>query len=224
MASGISISPTSNFAKEITSLFETLRPAFIVETGTHVGTGTTTIIANALRTFKILSAFYSIECNPVNVKLARANLTQSGLSPYVEILTGLSLPSSLLPSEADIERDYKTSAWPDGVVIDYYPETRAKQYHDESSFSNETDDLLGGVLALFNGRPCFILLDSAGHLGWLEFKYVLSKLTGQCYLALDDIYHCKHYKSFELIQTDPRFEVVASSREKYGFCIARFTP
>jgi hypothetical protein len=61
-------------------------------------------------------------------------------------------------------------------------------------------------------------------MGHVEFEYVLPLLRGTCHIALDDIYHVKHYRSFKQVQSDPRFELVGVSEEKFGFCIARFTP
>ncbi|GAH97755.1 unnamed protein product, partial [marine sediment metagenome] len=49
-------------------------------------------------------------------------------------------------------------------------------------------------------------------------------LQGECHIALDDIYHVKHHRSFKQIQEDDRFELIVHSEEKFGFCIAKFTP
>ena len=76
----------------------------------------------------------------------------------------------------------------------------------------------------FDHRPDFVLLDSGGHMGYVEFRYALPLIHGPCYIALDDIYHVKHHRSFRELQNDPRFELVAVSEEKFGFCVARFTP
>jgi hypothetical protein len=84
------------------------------------------------------------------------------------------------------------------------------------------DDLLGGCLREFGGRPDFVLLDSAGHMGHIEFAYLLSQLTGPCHIALDDIRHIKHHRSFRQIQSNPRFELLVSSNEKFGFCLANY--
>ena len=65
-----------------------------------------------------------------------------------------------------------------------------------------------------------IILDSGGHMGFVEFEYVLSLLKGSCIFVLDDVYHVKHYKSLKMIQSDPRFNILTLSKEKFGFCIA----
>jgi hypothetical protein len=81
------------------------------------------------------------------------------------------------------------------------------------------------VLAHFEYQPDFVLLDSAGHLGHLEFVYTTSKLRGRCFIALDDTNHVKHYQSVLDMKQDPkRFRIVAESKEKFGFCIAEFNP
>ncbi|HWP40459.1 MAG TPA: hypothetical protein VNL70_05990, partial [Tepidisphaeraceae bacterium] len=93
----------SAFADAIRTLFAQIRPRRIIETGTYLGTGTTTIIASALRELGIDDAqFLSIEVNPRHLNKARENLARAGLS--VELLHGLSVPRELLPSIEQIER------------------------------------------------------------------------------------------------------------------------
>jgi len=61
-------------------------------------------------------------------------------------------------------------------------------------------------------------------MGFVEFQYLIQKLAGPCLIALDDIHHIKHHKSFQFMRRDSRFELLLESQEKFGFCIARFTP
>ena len=61
-------------------------------------------------------------------------------------------------------------------------------------------------------------------MGNIEFKYVLKQLKGPCFFVLDDINHVKHFRSFQEIQADDRFEILDTSNEKFGFCIAKFSP
>jgi hypothetical protein len=61
-------------------------------------------------------------------------------------------------------------------------------------------------------------------MGFVEFNYIIEQLRGPCVIALDDIAHVKHYRSYQRIQSDPRFQIVQAGEEKFGFCIARFTP
>ena len=61
-------------------------------------------------------------------------------------------------------------------------------------------------------------------MGNIEFNYLLNKISKPCYIGLDDVYHIKHHKSLQQIQSDFRFEVIKISKEKFGFCLAKFTP
>jgi len=213
----------SQFARSVRDVFAAIRPTRIIETGTYRGTGTTTIIASAIRDLCIEKAqFVSIEVNPNNVKRARENLAKVGLS--VEILNGLSVPRSMLPTMEQIEQDLVKHVLADGLVVDHEEHERAELYFRETDFSGLPEDLLGQALRRFDDKPDFVLLDSGGHMGFVEFRYVIERLAGPCHIALDDIYHVKHYRSFQEIKNDSRFEVVAASEEKFGFCIARFNP
>ncbi len=215
----------SQFAIAIRNLFARIKPARIIETGTYTGEGTTKVIASTLRELGIAdTCFYSIECNPVNYQRALANLGNSGLLDKVSVLHGLSVPRALLPTLHEIEEKYVTGIEFDDIFVDHQEKDRALLYFKETDFGNIPDDLLGETLRAFNYRPNFVLLDSGGHMGNVEFNYVLSLLQGECFIALDDINHVKHHTSYRQIKGDPRFSLITESNEKFGFCIAKFTP
>jgi ADP-heptose:LPS heptosyltransferase/predicted O-methyltransferase YrrM len=222
------VATESDFARSIREIFSSIKPKKIIETGTYHGEGTTRVIASTLRDLGLAGAeFYSIECNPDNYARAVENLRQSGLSPFVKVLNGLSTPRSDLPSYQEIETRYVRnldSIGFDDIFIDHQEQQRALLYFKETDFSNIPEDLLGACLRHFDFRPDFVLLDSGGHMGNIEFNLLIGGLRGPCFVALDDIYHIKHHLSFHQMQKDPRFRIVVSSKEKFGFCIAQFTP
>lgn len=217
------IDTESHFAKCVKDLFARVRPRRVIETGTYHGTGTTTIIARALRDLRIEDArFISIEVNPRNLIKATANLQKEDL--VVELFNGLTVPRAMLPSMDEIDEELVRNVVADGLVVDHEEHERARLYFGETDFSDLPDDMLGTALEEFGHRPDFVLLDSGGHMGFVEFRYLISKLRAPCLIALDDIYHVKHFRSFSAIQDDSRFELVVASEEKFGFCVARFTP
>jgi hypothetical protein len=213
----------SQFARCVRDLFSRIRPTRIIETGTYLGTGTTSIIASAIRDLGIDDArFISIEVNPRNLERACINLLCAGLE--VELVNALSVPRALLPTIQQIENELVENVVADGLIVDHEQHDRARLYFGETNFDQLPDDALGHAIRQFDGRPDFLLLDSGGHMGWIEFRYALELLKGPCHIALDDIYHVKHHRSFELIKHDARFRLLAASEEKFGFCIARFDP
>ena len=217
------VDTASHFARCVHETFARIRPRRVIETGTYLGSGTTLVIARALRELGLDDAtFYSIEVNPAHVRRAIDNLAKHGF--VVDIMNGLSVPRAMLPSVAQIEDAYVRHVAADGLVVDHEEADRAKLYHRETDFPNLPDDLLGKALAAFDYRPDFVLLDSGGHLGHVEFRYVIDKLRGPCVIALDDVHHVKHYQSFRDIRADERFDVMFASEEKFGFCVARFNP
>jgi ADP-heptose:LPS heptosyltransferase len=58
----------------------------------------------------------------------------------------------------------------------------------------------------------------------VEFNYLIERLQGPCYIILDDIRHIKHHRSLKQMGDDLRFTILTVSDEKFGFCIAKFTP
>jgi predicted O-methyltransferase YrrM len=219
------IQESSEFENGLRSLIMSTRPASIIETGTYLAQGTTRIIASSLRDAGLTgTAFYSIECNPKHYHQAQANLRQCGLQDHVRLLLGLSLPRVLLPTPDRIHEETVRNQWGGDIFVDHQEHERVALYHRETDFPYLPEDLLGACLESVDYRPDIVLLDSGGHMGHVEFKYLVERLQGACYIVLDDIFHIKHHRSFMQIQSDPRFTILAASREKFGFCIAKFTP
>jgi predicted O-methyltransferase YrrM len=213
----------SQFGRCVREIFGRIRPTKVIETGTYWGTGTTTIIARALRDLGIEDAqFVSIEVNPINVARARRNLAEAGLS--VDLINALSVPRGLLPTREQIERELVKTVQADGLIVDHEEHERAQLYFRETDFADLPEDALGDAIRRFDHRPDFVLLDSGGHMGYVEFRYAIEQIHAPCHIALDDVFHVKHFRSFTDIKNDPRFKIVAASEEKFGFCIAYFEP
>jgi len=217
------IDAASDFATELRRVVRERRPRRIVETGTYRGTGTTTVIGRALVEADITDAeFVSIEVNPRHAARAFEHAAREHLPVHIEV--GLSVPRDLLPTRDAIERELVDDVIADGLVVDHEPERRAELYLAETDYPDAPDDLLGRTLRAWDGRPDLVVLDSGGHMGWAEFRYLLTLLRGPCWVALDDVRHVKHYRSLRAIAADPRFAIAACGDEKFGYCLARFDP
>ncbi|MGH7178053.1 MAG: hypothetical protein ACREJC_11790, partial [Tepidisphaeraceae bacterium] len=121
------IAADSQFARGIARVFADMRPRRIIETGTYLGTGTTTAIASAIRDRRIDEGrFFSIEVNPKHAVRAHANLERAGLAEFVEILEGLSVPLALLPRFEQIESDLVGTVQADGIFVDHEEADRAR--------------------------------------------------------------------------------------------------
>ena len=184
----------------------------IIETGTYLGLGTTRAIIKGCTGGEIV---YSIECNPKFYHKAVKNNEKSG----VNFLLGLSVGKPQLP--VDITFDV-----PEWVVVDHQQKNRNNLYRSEVNFP-VADNMLDLALSKMNYAPDLVILDSAGHMGTIEFKYLMEKIVGHnenhsFYLALDDINHVKHYHSFEMIKDMPeRCEIIFKTDEKYGSAIIK---
>ena len=217
------IHESSEFARSIRGLFARTRPRKIVETGTYLGLGSTLAICHAIYDNGLpIGGFYSIEVNPAFYAQACDNLAGRGFRPH--LLSGLSVPRSLLPAEDDIRRETLDQIEDPTVFVDHEPAKRVHYYKKETDFPDALDDLLGHVMRWFDHAPDFVMLDSAGHMGFVEFQYALSLIKAPCYIALDDVYHIKHHRSLKRMQTDGRFKILELSREKFGYCVAHFAP
>lgn len=170
----------------------------VVETGSYVGIGTTKAVLKGFRLLGLEYEFISIEVNPDYYKQAVAN----NLGTNATFLNGLSIPRYLEP--IDISFD----GVPDNIIVDHLSHQYEK-YRTEINF-NVPDDLLAVACRI---NPELIILDSAGHLGYIELQYTLKLMAGKSYyLILDDIGHVKHYHSMQFINERPdEFEVIWQS-------------
>ncbi len=216
----MSVDAETRFESELRAIFREKRPATIIETGTYLGQGTSSIIWRALRDFGISADFTTIEVNPEHHRRAVEHFKSQGMEIRAEL--GVSVQREMLPDKTEIADRFITNREYDGIYYDHDESVRADRYFAETNF-NVNDDLLRKTMQRCAFKPDFVLLDSAGHMGFIEFQYFMTLIQGDCILMLDDVYHCKHFKTLQVIKQDPRFEILVESHEKFGFCIARYT-
>lgn len=190
------------------------QPDTVIETGTYLGIGTSAAILEGLNQVGEEFAFYSIEVNPDYYKVATRNISD----PNAILLHGLSIPREMIPDKIN----YK--GLPDHIYVDHPEAIRNQEYTKEVSFK-ALDNMLGVAMSLCNSfSPAMVVLDSAGHLGKIEFDYLMRLHRGETFiLALDDTEHFKHHATTEAIKQDKRFTLLWSSKAKFGSAIYKFT-
>jgi len=215
----------SKLYSNLRNLIFSVRPFTIIETGTYHGTGTTASICNALVALPNLKcSFYSIEVNPLHYAISLENLKRQRLLNYVNVLHGVSVPRSVMPTVEEIRKFTDGTQFPSGVFADFPEDIRAAGYYAEANFPNVPEDMLGLCLENCDYKPDIMLLDSAGHMGFVEFKYVLDKIKKEMYFVLDDTSHIKHYLSKQFIKQDRRFQIIIDDTDRFGYLIAKFKP
>jgi len=220
----MSVDALSDFGRALRENIRETKPKKIIETGTYLGKGTTTVIASAIRDFEIdFVKFFSIEVNPQYYRSAYIHLRDSGLLGIVTLINGLSVFKQQLPDKNEIKKKFLDTEWPEEVYIDHSKDLRIDKYFEETNF-NVPDGMLINCLEKLDYSPDLVLLDSGGHLGEVEFDTLIPNLKKSCIIALDDIFHVKHYNNLQKIKEDERFAFISLSREKFGFCITQFTP
>ena len=184
----------NDFMDAITHLIKTKKLEQIIETGCYLGEGTTQAIADALVGDEQV---FSIEVNPRYYEIAR----KKHRNTIINFLLGLSIDRASVPVSVTFDV-------PDNIVIDHLDHNRELLYKQEVSFK-VSDGMLGFALAKMDNKPDLVILDSAGHMGLQEFKYLMERVEPGFYLALDDTNHVKHYqtcKSLETIDCELVFE------------------
>ncbi|MDA8991270.1 class I SAM-dependent methyltransferase [Opitutales bacterium] len=222
---------TNHNATKIDNTFKTAIKRFIekydikniIETGTYQGEGTTEAICDSIKQSNEIKAF-SIEVNENFILKASKFLLSKNNFNRIRILHGLSIPSRLIPSKIEIQK-FVNECSNHKLYIDHAEDERVNNYCNEVDFRNLDEDLMLFCLNnIDNKKNTLIILDSAGHLGYIEFNYLLSILERTTYIALDDIYHLKHFKSYQQVKSDSRFEIIFKSNSKFGSLIVKFEP
>jgi hypothetical protein len=204
---GVTVS--DSFKKELTKLIAEKGITKVIETGTYLGQGTTKAVLDGMMAHGKPFHFISIEVNSVYADQARKN---TGKILGFDIWNGLSIPNSMKPTSL-------TWDYPDHVIVDHQPNKRNSLYIAELNH-NVPDDMLKRAVDFMDGKPQLVLLDSAGHIGSIEFQYLQSLTKGSYILALDDTNHVKHYHSMELIRNSPeKFEILFETSDKFGSAI-----
>jgi hypothetical protein len=94
------------------------------------------------------------------------------------------------------------------IINKYY----LRKVKKEETKHHQGEEILVKNLTKMRGKNLLVLLDSAGGVGYLEFKKTLETLEGYPYLlVLDDIHHVKHYRSYHYIKNSPDFKILGEN-------------
>jgi len=190
----------NDFKDAITYLIKTEKLQRIIETGSYLGEGTTQAIADALVGHEQV---FSIEVNPRHYEIARKRHRNTPIN----FMLGLSVGRSDVPTSISFDV-------PDNIVIDHLDHNRELLYEQEISFKG-ADNLLNVALSKVDYKPDLVILDSAGHMGLQEFKYLMNLVEPGFYLALDDTNHVKHYDTCKSLETVD-CELVFQTEQGFG--------
>ena len=162
----------------------------IVETGTFMGTGSTTIFART--GIKVTT----IECNKQRAAEATKNLQKF---PNVTVIHGLSMDRKG-SIEFMLQNDHE---YPFGVQHDVRDLNQERDFYvREVNVECPTESVL--PLLINNEQEQLIFLDSAGGMGFYEFKEGVMALQGEQLkkktVIFDDVNHIKHYRSVKLLE------------------------
>lgn len=220
----IQVPDTSAFRAALEVLAARLHPQVCVETGTHLGLGSTQFLLGLASRYPI-EKIYTVEVSRTLHDRARANLADH---PVVECLWGLTVEKGAAKEFIAADPLLRERGAEPDIYIDFLPDPVAgylRELDGAVGGDDETapqDGLLATLLEQVRGRRPLICLDSAGGLGLLEFEMVQSLMGDSVFgLWLDDINHVKHYRSMRRVQEDPRAEVLGTNWEE-GWLVALY--
>ena len=200
-----------------------------VETGTYLGLGSTTNIANAFIESGVdldTVLFYTFEANMENYNRAKQNLKRFS---FVRPIHGSTVSKEEVEHFiANDEPLIHPENYPD-IYIDGMGDTRpgyiAESLGSKGLAVDDWDDrpLLEFYLEYVKIFHPLIVLDSAGGLGWLEFQKTMDIMKDDPFtLLLDDCEHVKHFRSVNYIQThSDTFQLLGTQN---GWALANYKP
>jgi len=234
----ISMTGSSGLRECLIELLTNNRITHVLESGTFDGRGSTTFIAESFSVPAYPEVFITIEANWNSWRLAKRNLA---LFPFVDPVWGTTVTTR--DAIEFIQSDdflHNHEDYPD-IFIDniddpvrFYTDEIEGKLDGGRAHTSEVramssdrnlyymgDDLLARYLPDFRGKQPFIILDSAGGIGYLEFITVQRLMQDQPYfLLLDDIHHIKHYRSYRDVRRAPACEIIGVD-ENEGWMLAR---
>jgi hypothetical protein len=237
--SSISMSKDEVFIKTLVKLLSSNKIDFIFETGTFKGDGSTkTIIENFPSGF-LPKRFITIEANPIYVRIARENLKKHA---FVEVVYGSTVSieegmNFIINNNCIKNHENFPKVFIDTLVNPtefYINELKGKLgNHSLKSkffsvvlnlFYRKQDSVLEKYLKPMKYKKPLIILDSAGGIGYLEFKKVINIMGNNPYwLVLDDIHHLKHFQSIEYVKNNNDFRIIGMSNI-HGWSIIEHIP
>jgi hypothetical protein len=219
---------------------DTERITHVLESGTYLGLGSTTWIAESFAASRSPDVFVTIEINWQNWRQARLNLRRFS---FVRPLWGRTVTAKAALHFLENDNLLRNPDQYPEIFIDRGDPLRL--YREEVLGGNERvldgprillrfvfdrffsyagEGLLEKYLVRFQMTNPLIILDSAGGIGFLEFSIVRSVMRRRPYLLLlDDINHLKHFRSYEQIKKDPKFSILGLD-ESRGWLLARHLP
>lgn len=203
------------FSSTIEDLIKRFFIEEIIETGTFNGLGSTSVFAKTgIKVITIESCFEHFQQAKENLKEYK----------NVELHHALSL--SLKEMEKFITEDdiYQSDLVLSGrLAIDGGQSGSSQNFYlnEVRGFSGEKasiEDLLFNLIN--NPKKQLVFLDSAGGVGFLEFKKFMSmesEYLKNKILVLDDVSHVKHYRSVVFLNNE-NYNVVVSDDGRFAYC------
>jgi hypothetical protein len=193
----------------------------IIETGTHLGTGSTQVWANTGLPVK------TIEANRQFYEEAKKNLKDFN---NVQLYYGFSLLVSEMEAFIRESEEYYNSARDGALLYDswdpvnfYLTEVNGKGFGDQQApcDSPHAQNLLPHLTD--NDKNQIIFLDSSGGVGFLEYQTVMqmpAESLEKKILFLDDINHVKHHRS-ALDLEERGYNFVRIEDDRSGYCVLK---
>ena len=240
--SSISMSKDEKFLNTIDGIFRDNVITTIIESGTFKGTGSTTTIAESVVRNKVdIECFYTIEVDYRFYTIAKKNLKKY---KFIHPIWGLSVDQNKAISFIENDDAIKNhSNYPDVYIdtlnnpVEFYlneingqlSKTEKKKpfflslFADSKKHTEFAKNVFATLLPKVQTQTSLILLDSAGGIGFLEFKTVLEYLAdAEFIIILDDIHHLKHFRSLQFIRESGNFKILNESLAD-GWVVAKYS-
>lgn len=219
---------------------------YIIETGTHRGLGSTTMLGNAFKNSSNLVSLNTIEIDYTNFSVAKKNLSHFSfincwygcsldvneaiayIKKDVAILYHEKYPEIFIDNTKDPinfyvnELEGKLNESSDSIIKKFLKKLLRPS---KNSKINPQYNLLPKLIKEFYNDEMLIVLDSAGGVGHMEFQITDELMKNKTYyLLLDDTHHLKHFRGYDIIKNRGDFSIInASDKNGWVLCYHKKT-
>jgi hypothetical protein len=203
------------FSSTINDLVQKFQVEEIIETGTFNGLGSTSVFAKTgIKTITIESCFEHFQQAKENLKEYKNVELHHALSLSLEEMEKFITEDDIYQSDLVLSGRLAIDGGQAGSSQNFY-------LNEVRGFSGEkapVEDLLFNLIN--NSKKQLVFLDSAGGVGFLEFKKFMlleEAFLKNKILVLDDVSHVKHYRSVVFLNNH-NYNVNVSSDGRFAYC------
>lgn len=207
---------SNSFEEAVKFLISNYEVDEVIETGTFNGLGSTTVFAKTnKKVISVESCFNNFFAAKDNLKNYLNVELMYGSSLSIDEMVDFIDNDNIYTSNEVVNKQIMIDGDESNKMKDFYKHEITGWGYGKPSSENLLIDLIN------NDKKQIVFLDSAGGVGYLEFKKFMSisdEFKKNKILLLDDVSHVKHFRSVQDLLA-LNYKVTISEDKRFAYCI-----